>query len=116
MKAALLILSLYAASLHAAEPCRTFHGRAHYYGGDGNLWIWHIGAHHRFSADLESWDRVMGWLRDGVPKAGDADAASPESSVYLYGDFKVCPVEPLRPGWAQKARIESVSQRHYTHA
>ncbi|UWZ85478.1 hypothetical protein [Occallatibacter riparius] len=98
----------------AAEPCTTLHGRAHYYGGDGQLRIWHIGTHHEFTPGQSSWDRVMGWLLQGVPFAERKNYASPESSVYLFGDFEVCPTEPLRKGAVQEARVMSVAHRVYT--
>ncbi len=97
----------------AGQPCSTIHGRAHYYGGDGQLRIWHIGTHHEFIPDQSSWDRVMGWLLEGVPPSERKNYASPESAVDLFGDFEVCPTEPLRKGAAQEARVTAVSHRRY---
>ena len=103
-------------SAKAAEPCQVIHGRAHLYGGDGQLRIWHIGTHHDYEPDQSSWDRVMAWLEAGVKDADKEKYASPASTVYLYGDFLVCPVEPFKQGSVQMARIESVKHRRYTSA
>jgi hypothetical protein len=50
----------------AAESCAVIHGRAHLYGGDGRLRIWHIGTHHEYEPDGSSWTRVEKWLEEGV--------------------------------------------------
>jgi hypothetical protein len=55
----------------------------------------------------------MDWLKAGVPEAEKQNYASPASSVMLYGDFTVCPVEPLRKGWVQPARVISVTHKRY---
>lgn len=110
----LVSLAFFAASdLYAADPCKVIHGRAHFYGGDGQLRIWHIGTHHEYEPDEASWDRVMKWLEDGVPESEKANYASPASAVYLYADFLVCPTEPLKKGAVQRAEIKSVSHRRY---
>jgi hypothetical protein len=44
----LCCLVLFASHLQAADSCFTIHGRAHLYGGDGQLRIWHVGTHHDF--------------------------------------------------------------------
>ncbi len=90
----------------------TFHGRANYFGGDGQLRLWHIGTHHEFEPDAASADKVMAWLLKGVPADRQHDAI-PASSVYLYGDFTVCPVEPFRAGAVQQATVKSVQHMHY---
>jgi hypothetical protein len=100
-------------SMRAAEPCRTIHGRANYYGGDGQLRIWHIGTHHEFEPDESSWDRVIGWLEAGIKDSDKHNYAIPASAVFLFGDFLVCPTEPLRKGAVQHAEVKSVSHRHY---
>jgi hypothetical protein len=97
----------------AAEPCTVIHGRAHYYGGDGQLRIWHIGTHHEFEPDDTSWDRVMGWLTAGTKKGDSEKFASPESNLMLFGDFTVCPVEPFKQASIQKAKIIGIKNRHY---
>ena len=108
---ALLLITPIAAS--AAEPCQTFHGRAHLYGGDGQLRIWHIGTHHEFEPDQTTDANVMAWLEAAVPDAEKKNYASPASDVMLFGDFTVCPVEPLRKGWVQRAKVLSVTHRRY---
>ena len=110
----LLCLALIAAlQMHAAEPCMTIHGRAVYYGGDGQLRIWHIGTHHEYEPDESSWDRVIGWLEAGIKDSDKSNYASPASAVYLFGDFLVCPTEPFKKGSVQEATIKTVSHRHY---
>ncbi len=94
----------------------TIHGRAHYYGGDGQLRIWHFGTHHEYEPDESSWDRVMGWLLAGVRISDRPKYASPESSVYLFGDFQICPTEPFKKGSVQRAEVRSVSHRRYVPA
>ncbi len=89
------------------------HGRANFYGGDGQLRIWHIGTHHTYEPDEASWDRVMKWLEDGVPASEKANYAIPASAVYLYADFLVCPIEPFKQGAVQRATIKSASHRRY---
>jgi hypothetical protein len=112
---AVLLLLLFTASnqLKAAEPCTTIHGRLHFYGGDGQLRIWHIGTHHEFTPDGESWDRVIGWLIDGVRPSERVDYVTPAIAVDLYGDFLICPTESLLKGAVQHAKVVSVSHRRY---
>src|SRR5271165_1188573 len=109
-------LILFACCLHAKEDCMTIQGRVHYYGGDGQLRIWHIGTHHDFEPDPSSWDTVMGWLTEGTTKAERERYASPESAVDLFGNFVVCPTESVKQGSVQKARVVSVTNRRYVHA
>ena len=111
---ALIVLGLgVVLPMHAAQPCMTIHGRAHYYGGDGQLRIWHIGTHHEYEPDATSWDRVMGWLSAGVKPSDRSKYASPESMVNLFGDFLICPTEPFKKGSVQRAKIKSVTHRRY---
>jgi hypothetical protein len=112
---ALLVLFLGASNgLHAEEGCSTIHGRLHYYGGDGQLRIWHIGTHHEFTPDESSWNTVIEWLRDGVKPSEREDYADSATAVDLFGDFYICPTEPLRKGAVQPAKVISVTHRHYT--
>ena len=97
----------------ASEPCTVLHGRAHLYGGDGQLRIWHIGTHHEYEPDSSSWDTVMEWLEAGVPDSEKSQNASPASAVYLFADFLICPTEPFRKGSVQPAQVKSASHRHY---
>lgn len=101
---------------HAADSCFTIHGRAHLYGGDGQLRIWHIGTHHEFEPDEATWAEVEGWLEAGIGKQDKMQYASPASMVNLFADFLVCPTEPFRKGSVQKARILSATHRHYVPA
>jgi hypothetical protein len=108
--AALLIFPL---SASAADTCMVIHGRAHYYAGDANLRIWHIGTHHEYEPDTTTFTRVMAWLTEGTTKGDLKRFASPESNLMLYGDFTVCPTEPFRQGSAQHAKIISLKNRTY---
>ncbi len=97
----------------AGEPCKLIHGRAHFYGGDGQLPIWHIGTHHEYEPDQSSDARVIQWLEAGVPDSEKSNYSSPASAVYLYADFLICPTEPLVTGAVQHAEVKSASQRRY---
>jgi len=94
----------------------TIHGRANYYGGDGQLRIWRIGTHHEYQPDESSWGAVIGWLEAGVKESDRPKHASPASAVHLFGDFLICPTEPFKKGSVQTARVKSVSRRHYVPA
>jgi hypothetical protein len=100
-------------SAYAADQCQVIYGRASLSGGDLNLRIWYIGTHHEFEPDNASWDRVIQWLNAGATKADKDKFNIPASNVYLFGDFKVCPVEPFKQGSVQRARIEKVEHKHY---
>lgn len=102
------------ASLPSAQPCTIIHGRAHLYGADGRLRIWHIGTHHEYTPDDSSWDRVMKWIEAGITKSERPIVTAP-SLVYLYADFEVCPTEPFKEGSVQQAKVLSAAHRHYVH-
>ncbi len=111
---ALLCLSLIAGcSFCVAQDCMTIHGRAHYYDGDGQLRIWHIGTHHEFEPDNTTWPKVMKWLEAGVKPADRKRWAAPESNLDLYADFRICPTEPFKKGSVQQAKILSATHRRY---
>ncbi len=97
----------------AEDRCMTIHGRAHLYGGDGQLRIWRIGTHHDFEPDESTWGRVINWLNAGVTESDRKNYASPASEYYLFGDFVVCPVEPFKKGSVQRATVKSVTHRRY---
>lgn len=111
--ALILFIAAFAISLQAADPCTTIHGRLHFYGGDGQLRIWHIGTHHDFTPDESSWDTVINWLRDGVEPSKKKDYSDPAIAVDMYGDFEICPIEPYRKGAVQRAKVVRVSHRRY---
>ena len=110
---AAVILILVAARVYGSEPCRALHGRARFYGGDGQLRIWEVGTHHEYQPDDSSSGAVIGWLESGVPKSERTKYVTPASVVDLYADFSVCPTEPFRKGSVQQATIKSASHRHY---
>jgi hypothetical protein len=109
----LACLLIFPITASAADPCFVIHGKAHLYGGDGQLRIWHVGTHHEFEPDETTWDTVVGWLDAGLKKGDSERFASPASNLMLFGDFTVCPTEPFRQGAVQKAKIVSVKNRHY---
>jgi hypothetical protein len=100
--------------VHAAESCVLIHGRAHLYGGDGNLRVWHVGTHHEYEPDETSAASVVKWLDAGVVDS-ERHYASPVSMVYLFADFLICPTEPFKNGSVQQAKVKSASHRHYVH-
>src|ERR1035441_6263118 len=111
---ATLILISIPPALRASEPCRFVHGRAHSYGGDGQLRIWEIGTHHEFEPDDSSWQDVISWLEAGISER-ESKFVSPISAVNLYADFLICPTEPFKKGSVQIAKVESANHRHYIH-
>jgi hypothetical protein len=108
-----LVIFFAAVPMCAADSCLTIHGRAHYYGGDGQLRIWHIGTHHDFEPDASSWDAVVGWLDAGVKEADKPNFADPATAVDLFGDFLLCPTELFKKGSVQRAKIIRVTHRRY---
>jgi hypothetical protein len=97
----------------AAESCFTIHGRAHLYGGDGQLRIWHIGTKHDYAPDGTSWATVESWLEEGVKDSDRSKYASPASLLYLFADFLICPTEPFKAGSVQQAKVVSAQHRRY---
>jgi hypothetical protein len=91
----------------------TIHGRAHLYGGDGQLRIWHVGTHHDYEPDDSSRSRVEDWLEAGVKRPEKSQYASPASLVYSFADFLICPTEPFKKGSVQKAKVVSAEHRRY---
>jgi len=117
MKAAFvsLFIALLVSPIRAAESCMVIHGRAHFYGGDGQLRIWHIGTHHEYEPDESSDERVIKWLEAGVKETDKTKYASPASTVCLFADFVICATEPFKKGSVQLARVKSASHRHYVN-
>jgi hypothetical protein len=106
-KLSLVFLALFVTHpLQAADSCVTIHGRAHLYGGDGQLRIWHIGTHHDYEPDESSWSTVVGWLEAGVKDADKPHYVDPAAAVYLFADFF-----DLRDGTLQK-RFGSTRKDH----
>ena len=112
----LIFLSLFVSlPLQAADTCTTIRGRAHLYCGDGQLRIWHVGTHHEYEPDESSRQRVEGWLEAGAKDTKDS-ACSPASTVDLFADYLICPVEPFKAGSVQQAKVISVQHRRYVPA
>jgi len=99
----------------AAESCTVIHGRAHVYGGDGQLRIWHVGTHHDYEPDESSWTRVLKWLEAGVKSTDRPMAVDPASELCLFADFVICPTEPFKKGSVQQAKVKSASRKHYVN-
>jgi hypothetical protein len=108
-----LLLLVTGLLLQGADSCFTIHGRAHLYGGDGQLRIWRIGTHHDYQPDESSWAKVEGWLEAGIKDADKSHYANPASMVYLFADFVICPTEPFKKGSVQTARVVSAQHRRY---
>ena len=113
--AAICLLVGVAFSLHAQNGCMTIHGRAHLYGGDLQLRIWHIGTHHDFEPAGDSWVRVIDWLNEGTTRSERQEYNIPSTAVDLFADFVVCPTEPFKQGSVQKAKVLSATHRRYVH-
>lgn len=111
----ILFVVITVSQLRAAENCAVIHGRAHYYCGDGNLRIWHIGTHHEFEPDPSSSSRVEGWLEAGLSESEKKSLACPVGAVNLYADFLICPTEPFKRGAVQQAVVKSATRRYYAH-
>jgi hypothetical protein len=93
-----------AAPAQAAEDCLTVHGRLALYNGTPSFRIWQIGTKHVFA------------IPDGPP-SHEADNLPENVRVLIavkletrvYGDFRVCPLEPARAGKMQRVRVESAN-------
>ena len=116
MRVWLLLPLVFVLPLQAGDACFTIHGRAHLYGADVQLRIWHVGTHHDYEPDDSSRARVEQWLMAGVKEPEKSQYASSASSVYLFADFVICPVEPFKKGSAHKAKVVSAEHRHYVPA
>ena len=101
----LLLPLAFALPLRAGDACFTIHGRAHLYGGDGQLRIWHVGTHHEYQPDASSRERVVSWLEAGVKDPENVHtAASPASTISMFADFVICPTEAFKKGSVQLPR------------
>ena len=109
----LLLPLVFAVPSRSGETCFTIHGRAHSYGGDGQLRIWHVGTHHDYEPDDSSRSSVLDWIEAGVKEPAKSQSATPLSSVDLFADFLICPTEPFKKGSVQKAKVISAEHRHY---
>jgi hypothetical protein len=77
----LLLVSLSTLPSQAADECISIRGRAHFYGGDGQLRIWHVGTHHDYEPDDSSRNRLYDWLEAGVKESDRLHSAAPASLV-----------------------------------
>ena len=84
-------------------PCKWVHGRYGNYQGSGTRRIWIIGTHHivhmwdedetPLPADLVSWNNA------------EIDRFYQQSDRFLYGDFRICPLERDVAGHSRHVRI-----------
>lgn len=111
----LLLLTLTLPS-RAGDACFTIHGRVHFYGGDGQLRVWHIATHHEYQPDDSSRSRFYDWLEAGIKEPEKSRSAAPASLVYLFADFLICPIEPYKKGSVQTAKIISAKHMRYVPA
>jgi len=107
MRHCLAVLAIFVFSaptyLHAAEPCRSIHGRAISYSGDGFLDIWHIGTHHTFFVvDEKSSNLLLHYLHY---LGNDRQEA-------LFADFTICPTEKFKEGASQPTIVKSIRNPH----
>jgi|WetSurMetagenome_2_1015567.scaffolds.fasta_scaffold75162_3 hypothetical protein len=108
LKGTTLLWLAAAASLAHAEPCRTVHGRMALANGAPSVRIWVMGTHrilgvvqpHERFDDLPANVRAL-WSRGGDEAMWATD---------LYGDFRVCPAAPSRPGRMQMVTLVSATK------
>ena len=107
--AAVLTLAAAAPAL-GGEPlaCRTVHGRMSLWNGAPTVRIWIVGT--RRMLGVRQPNDSLEDLPPNVRRlwATHGDAAMWESE--LFGDFRVCPLAPDRPGHMQPVRLESASR------
>lgn len=102
---------------HGGGQSLRVHGRLGVYnGGYPNLRMWQVGTHHLFGIFSDSAD--LRCIRGG-PCDGDEDTKLPSNldalmrlpnplfEFFVYGDFELRLLEPLRPGHQQAACIVS---------
>jgi hypothetical protein len=96
-----------------AQSCVRIHGRLWAGNGTPSIRLWQIGTHHiygiysngyGFTHDSQTLDNEAPELHFAFPKS------TPDSTIWtVYGDFDVCPLEPLIQGHMQAACIASAS-------
>ena len=84
-----------------AWPCQTVHGRMYLANGTPSVRIWIVGT-----------TRLLGVLQqdqrfDDLPRNIRTTWAAhgDEWSSYLFGNFRVCPIERDRPGWMRLVNV-----------
>ena len=102
----------------AAEPCQQINGRAHYYFGDGQFRLWHIGTHHEFlllysdnsdGGHYAADEKIYCLLQTDIKRPAEI------STNDLFGDFLVCPVERFEKGAVQSAYVKTIYHSHLVH-
>jgi hypothetical protein len=96
-----------APSLVSAEPCRTVHGRMSLANGTPSVRIWVIGTRRILGVvqPNERFDDLPANVRAIWSRGGDEVMWATD----LYGDFRVCPVTPSRPGRMQMVTLVSAT-------
>jgi hypothetical protein len=102
-RTALAGLAAAIASAAQAEPCRTVHGRMSLANGAPTVRIWVIGTRRMLGVvqPHERFDDLPANVRELWSRGGDEAMWATE----LYGDFRVCPVGPSRPGRMQMVML-----------
>ena len=91
----------FALTASAEEPCRVIQGRADFYSGDGQMFIWHIGTHHTFWVlDDASQERIFKY----IPYTPENEGMNS-----LFADFTICPTEGYRRGASQFVIVKQIA-------
>jgi hypothetical protein len=99
-------------SPETVQSCVHFHGRLTAGNGTPSTRLWRIGSHHiygiysngyGFTHDSRTLDNEAPELHFALPKEIDTFGWT------VYGDFEVCPLEPLTQGHMQAACIASAA-------
>jgi len=84
-----------------AEPCFTVYGRMSLSNGTPGVRIWKIGT-----------TRILGVLQqdmtfDDLPRNIRSvwAAHGDEWNTYLFGNFRVCPIDRYKPGWMRMVNV-----------
>jgi hypothetical protein len=87
------------------QPCYWVHGRYGAYIGSGLRRIWIIGT----TRIVHMWDED----KTPMPPAVDRYHTIKPPRDFLYGDFKICPLESDRPGVSRHIRIRGARNLIY---
>lgn len=90
-------------SSSAAEPCRTVRGRMELTNGTPSVRIWLVGTKRMLGVHQQ--DELFDQLPVNIRRAWEGSDGV--AGHRLFGDFRVCPRTPSRPGWMQMVSVES---------
>jgi hypothetical protein len=96
-----------------AQSCVLIHGRLWTGNGTPSTRLWHIGTHHLYGI----YSNRYGFTHDSETLDNEAPelhfrlhGSTPDVGYWtVYGDFEVCPLEPLIQGHMQAACIASAA-------